>query len=350
MLNISSSSLAHIEKTMLQAMEEDEQALIALEIPSDRDSDIIVSPLSLKSLMPSPDELMNEPLPPPRRRPRASSFNRFSRSSSQPRHKSSSSDSFASASEVSFCGSSPISPLSATTSRLLSQSLMGKLGTPRGPKAYEGSIDSRVPDGTFWDDGSDIHEKQSIGKASHSSSAEFKHANVIEAITTAMQQLRNARQEEQLSRPIRYQPQHKIHKPDPDTVKVFETSVNEELQVRRFITRDWLRIATWWLLKARATLANCNRHQFTNARGGSSPSSDSRLTSYQAYVDLLKASYILYDIVLKDESAPALSTDENRKSIVDISEVGSILPLVQFIINANSMTGNQRRALSIFHD
>lgn len=52
-----------------------------------------------------------------------------------------------------------------------------------------------------------------------------------------------------------------------------------------------------------------------------SPSIDSRSTSHQAYADLMKASYILYDIVLKDESSRAILTDENRKLIADLSEV-----------------------------
>lgn len=74
-------------------------------------------------------------------------------------------------------------------------------------------------------------------------------------------------------------------------------------------------------LQARVTLANCNRHIYVSARGSFSPSTNSRSTGHQAYVDILKASFILYDIVLKDESSPVLLTDENRKSIADLSEV-----------------------------
>lgn len=55
-----------------------------------------------------------------------------------------------------------------------------------------------------------------------------------------------------------------------------------------------------------------------------SPSVDSRSTSHQAYVDLMKASYILYNIVLKDERSRAILTDENRKLIADLSEVCTI--------------------------
>jgi hypothetical protein len=35
----------------------------------------------------------------------------------------------------------------------------------------------------------------------------------------------------------------------------------------------------------------------------------------------MKASYILYDVVLKDENKRANLTDENRKLIADLSEV-----------------------------
>lgn len=75
------------------------------------------------------------------------------------------------------------------------------------------------------------------------------------------------------------------------------------------------------MLKARATLANCNRHNLVSARGSVSPSTDSRTSSNQAYVDLLKASYILYDLVLKEKTSPALLTAENRKSIAYLAEV-----------------------------
>ena len=172
-----------------------------------------------------------------------------------------------------------------------------------------------------------------MGKASEISSTDFGHENVMEALTSAMQHLRQVRLQEQLARPIRYVPQKKTHKPDQDTLKLFESSVNEELQARRLIIRDWLRLATWWLLKARATLVNCGRHNIVSARGGMAMSSDSRSASKQAYVDLLKSSYILYEIVLKDESSPALLTDENRKTISDLSEVGTYNRHVSFRVN-----------------
>lgn len=48
---------------------------------------------------------------------------------------------------------------------------------------------------------------------------------------------------------------------------------------------------------------------------------ESRTTTHQAYVDLLKASYILYDVILRDDTSPDLLVDENRKLISDLSDV-----------------------------
>lgn len=54
---------------------------------------------------------------------------------------------------------------------------------------------------------------------------------------------------------------------------------------------------------------------------------ESRSTSHQAYHDLLKASYILYDIVLEEEASSSPLVDEDRKSIVELSEVGAFISL-----------------------
>jgi len=61
--------------------------------------------------------------------------------------------------------------------------------------------------------------------------------------------------------------------------------------------------------------------QMANLRGSFSRSSDSRSPSNQAYVDLLKASWILYEVILKDENLTLLLTDENRKLFYNLSDV-----------------------------
>lgn len=319
---------------MVQAMEDDEQI-------SRRDSSLVVSPLSIKSGVSTDYEDLIDAYTPQLTLPRVSSLASGSsqgqehRVPGRPKHTSTSSESVMSGSDGSFYGgTAPTSP--SMHSRSHSQKLVDRLNISRAlgsQPLYEGSIDGRASDKLLWENVSDIQEKQSVGTTSETSSTEFGHENVMGAVTSAMQQLRQVRLQEQLARPIRFVPQNKMHKPDEATLKAFEFSVNEELQARRLITRDWLRIATWWLLKARATLANCGRHNLVSARGGIVIPSDSKSASQQAYVDLLKSSYILYEIVLKDENSPALLTDENRKTISDLSEVGTINRHVSFNVN-----------------
>lgn len=61
---------------------------------------------------------------------------------------------------------------------------------------------------------------------------------------------------------------------------------------------------------------------------------ESRSTSHQAYHDLLKASYILYDIVLEEEASSSPLVDEDRKSIVELSEVCAFVSLLQPVTNS----------------
>lgn len=68
-------------------------------------------------------------------------------------------------------------------------------------------------------------------------------------------------------------------------------------------------------------LANCEKPCLTSPRGNISPSIESGTPNHQAYVDLLKASYILYDIVLAEDVPQAILSDEHRKLISDLSEV-----------------------------
>ncbi|KAJ5089664.1 hypothetical protein N7532_008348, partial [Penicillium argentinense] len=324
MSSIGDASLDRLEQTIVQAMEDDEHAMLAFEASSGRDSESPIWPRGTRRSLSGenedtgdidiifPDRLHVAPL------------RQVKQGHGRPRHMSTSSESVRSGSDGSFSGGTArTSPTSIHTTCSYSQSLAGRIShsRTRSEQPHEGFNEGRAHEKIFWEDSSDIQDKNSIlDRSSESSHTEFGHNNVLEAVASAMQHLRQVRLQEQLARPIRYEPQSTLHKPDAETIKLFEASMNEELQVRRLITRDWLRVATWWLLKARATLANCSRHSYVSARGSLCPSSDSRSMSPQAYVDLLKSSYILYDIVLKDKNGPAHFTDENRKSIAELSE------------------------------
>ena len=75
--------------------------------------------------------------------------------------------------------------------------------------------------------------------------------NVGEVVADAMKTLSLIRQKEQSARPLRIVRQDPQHAPDDALKMRFQELVNDELQIRRLNARDWLRVATWWLLKVR---------------------------------------------------------------------------------------------------
>ena len=79
--------------------------------------------------------------------------------------------------------------------------------------------------------------------------AQSKTRIVEEAVADARRQLLTVRQREQSSRPLRVVGQDPQRTPDPALSALFQKSANDELQIRRLNARDWLRVATWWLLK-----------------------------------------------------------------------------------------------------
>ncbi|KAL3463908.1 hypothetical protein BJX64DRAFT_298666 [Aspergillus heterothallicus] len=144
--------------------------------------------------------------------------------------------------------------------------------------------------------------------------------HVKHAAASAMWQFHDMQLREQVLRSLRYEPRDDFHRPDAVVAQRLYTSLSSEGQTARLSATDWLRVAVWWLLKAQSTLANCDKPTLVTARGSMSPSATSSSSCHQAYVDLLKASYLLYDIVLERLSPQLLIIDENRKLISDISE------------------------------
>ncbi|RAK95033.1 uncharacterized protein BO80DRAFT_498065 [Aspergillus ibericus CBS 121593] len=136
----------------------------------------------------------------------------------------------------------------------------------------------------------------------------------------AIQELHQRQWREQLLRSLRCEPRDRFHQPDAELLVKFETLSHKEERPQHLTTKGWLLVAVWWLLKARTALANSEMPSLVSQRGSTSASTVSSIASHQAYVDLLKASYILYDIVLRVESPQVLLEDENRKLISDLSE------------------------------
>lgn len=78
-----------------------------------------------------------------------------------------------------------------------------------------------------------------------------KPQNVDELVADAMETLTLIRQKEQAARPLRIVRQDPQHVPDQALKRRFQELVDDELKIRRLNARDWLRVATWWLLKVR---------------------------------------------------------------------------------------------------
>ena len=76
-----------------------------------------------------------------------------------------------------------------------------------------------------------------------------KPQDVGEVIADAMKTLSIVRQKEQSARPLRIVRPDPQHQPDEALKQRFQQLVDEELMIRRLNARDWLRVATWWLLK-----------------------------------------------------------------------------------------------------
>ncbi|KAE8362527.1 hypothetical protein BDV27DRAFT_159671 [Aspergillus caelatus] len=165
-----------------------------------------------------------------------------------------------------------------------------------------------------------LREEPFFDDRAESPGSDLDNTAVTSAVATAMQQLQQVQIRDSILRPLRYEPRNKLHRPDPQLMRSFDTLVQDELRIKRLNTSDWLRVAVWWLLKARATLASSDRPSLVGPRGSVTPPTGSWAPGDQAYVDLLKASYILYDIVLADASSHTILTHENRKLISDLSE------------------------------
>ena len=82
-----------------------------------------------------------------------------------------------------------------------------------------------------------------------------KPRDVGEVVADAMKTLSIIKQKEQSARPLRIVRQDPQHQADEALERRFQQLVDDELKIRRLNARDWLRVATWWLLKVRIFLA-----------------------------------------------------------------------------------------------
>ncbi|KAL8774307.1 MAG: hypothetical protein Q9209_001058 [Squamulea sp. 1 TL-2023] len=138
---------------------------------------------------------------------------------------------------------------------------------------------------------------------------------VVDVVADAMNELAKVRQKERSDRPLRIVRQDPIHQADSILKERFQQFAEDELRIRRLSAKDWLRVATWWLLKARSHVPELESS--VSAKASLRICSDS---TGQAYVDLLKSSWILHTIILHKNNLSSLMTDENRKLLYNLSD------------------------------
>ena len=89
-----------------------------------------------------------------------------------------------------------------------------------------------------------------------------------------------------------------------------------------FTTETWLRLATWWLMKSRTVSSLLSESDISRQRAGvlqSRSNWENSISSEQAYIDLLKSSWILEDIVLSNDVDNDLAYTRLRRITKDLA-------------------------------
>ena len=97
--------------------------------------------------------------------------------------------------------------------------------------------------------------------------------------------------------------------------------------------------------------------EMSNTRASFSVSGRSQTPANQAYVDLLKAQWILHTIILREDNRASLMTDENRKLFHTLSNVSLQCSMIRLslIIPGHSRriqrirTSRRTRFVLVFH-
>ncbi|KAL8788712.1 MAG: hypothetical protein Q9213_001526 [Squamulea squamosa] len=164
-------------------------------------------------------------------------------------------------------------------------------------------------------------KKKALAGRSKSNARESKgkmdmdQSDVVDVVADAMNELAKVRQKEQSVRPLRIVREDPVHQADSTLKERFQQFAEDELRIRRISAKDWLRVATWWLLKARSHVPELESNLSTKA---SLHICNDGIG--QAYVDLLKSSWILHTIILDKNNLSSLMTDENRKLLYNLSD------------------------------
>ena len=148
-------------------------------------------------------------------------------------------------------------------------------------------------------------------------------------LDSAVEELASVRQKERQSRPLRLPDRQRMPKPDEELKKRFEQSAKTEMEYRKLNTKDWLKIGTWWLLKSQFHSPLEPMGEPSCPQGSISTSYCSTTRHAQAYIDLVKASWILFDVILESDYEIPMQADENRKLFRELADVSVFAVLLR---------------------
>ncbi|TGZ81813.1 hypothetical protein EX30DRAFT_340244 [Ascodesmis nigricans] len=163
--------------------------------------------------------------------------------------------------------------------------------------------------------------KSTTSQASTANLIDLEHSGVsnieLLAAMEAAREVLSTSRPPKWSTEAQYRPLNPIHRRyrvivSPNLAQAFMEHAGEgrDIHPDGIVTaKDWLRTATWWVMKSRMIVA-LDREQTPNESINSQTNID--LSIRQAHVNLLKACWILYDVILADESMSSALTTENR--------------------------------------
>ena len=124
-----------------------------------------------------------------------------------------------------------------------------KVRRPSNLSMDHGAKASPANSADYGDDIYDSPKKAQTEKiAPGAAGAKARQPDVLEAVVEARKKISHVKKEEQSSEALHIVPQNQTHKPDRALKARFE-QLSSESRIRKPNVKEWLRVATWWLLK-----------------------------------------------------------------------------------------------------
>jgi hypothetical protein len=144
--------------------------------------------------------------------------------------------------------------------------------------------------------------------------------DIATEINEVSEALVSFRRKEKASEPLNFPNRQRIISPPEEVKSRFKQLALDALTNCELSTIGWLRLATWWFLKGRCINQSADSTRSASSYGGSSAHADAIRPSLQVYINLLKAAWILFDVVLDEQYEYPLTFRENWELFNHLSD------------------------------